>query len=584
MSLLQKILDTLAAEGGDVAGLLASDEFQNADLGALEREAQDAFTDIRTNAAGAPSPDDMDKLKSLADAVDHIRTEATARQAVAEAAAAELEALANRVGEAGAEGEGGPEDNAGGGGGDGIGSEAEDGAGAEGEGEGAEGRELVTASAKPRARVDLTAIKGRAKPPAAPPAPEPRRGGGVLLAAAEVPGYGAGHKFADLTEVGHAAIGRFKAMPNTASYDGPQIQTGLLRISKDYPEELVASGARDGDDTVMEYAAKEHRLPGGSLTAAGGWCSPSETLYDLCELESTDGILSIPEMVASRGGVRWTTGPDFSAIYNATGFLQTEAQAIAETPKPCANIPCEVFTECRLDAIGLCIRAGILQNRAYPESVARYIRGALTGHAHRYAAVTIARMVAGSTAVTVPGGPGATAAVLGAIELQATDYRYRHRMADNATLEVIAPRWLRGIIRSDLAKRNGVDMLSVSDGQINQWFADRQVSVQWVYDWQDALISGVPTDIGGAAPATAWPANVQVLMYSAGTWVRATSDIITLDAVYSPEDFKVNQYNALFSEEGLCVMKRCVDSRVITIPVCPTGQTGDQIAVACPTS
>lgn len=581
MSLLQKILDALAAEGGDVPALLASEEFQSADLSALEREAQDAFTAIRTDAAGAPSPDDMDKLKSLASAVEYIRTEATARQAVADAAVAELEALADMVGgDAPGEGATGEPGEGEGGQAPPAPEAAEDNPeGAEAE---AEGRELVTASARPRARVDLAAIRTRR--PAAPPVPEPRRGGGTLLAAAEVPGYGAGHRFADLSEVGHAAIGRFKAMPNTASYDGPQIQTGLLRISKDYPEELVASGTRDGDDTVMEYAAKEHRLPGGSLVAAGGWCSPSETLYDLCELESTDGILSIPEMVASRGGVRWTTGPDFSAIYNATGFLQTEAQAIAETPKPCANIPCEVFTECRLDAIGLCIRAGILQNRAYPESVARYIRGALTGHAHRYAAVTIARMVAGSTAVTIPGGPGATAAVLGAIELQATDYRYRHRMADNATLEVIAPRWLRGIIRSDLAKRNGVEMLSVTDAQITGWFADRQVSVQWVYDWQDSLISGVPTDIGGVAPATAWPDEVQVLMYSAGTWVRATSDIITLDAVYSPEDFRVNQYNALFSEEGLCVMKRCVDSRVITIPVCPTGQTGDQIAVACPTS
>jgi hypothetical protein len=580
MSLLQKVLDALAAEGGDVAALLSGEEFQNVDLGALEREAVDAFTSIRTGAEGALSDDDMAQLKTLADAVEAIRAESGVRQAAADARAAELEALAAQVGGNeedgdGTEGEGGTDVDAPAGDGEGEGT---------GEGEGAEGRELVTAAGnKPRARVDLAAVKGRARKPAAPPA-EPKRGGGMLVAAADVPGFGAGHRFADLNEVGEAAIGRFKSMPNSVSYDGPNIQTGLLRITKDYPEELVASGHHEGDDEIMEYAAREHRLPGGSLVAAGGWCSPSETLYDLCELEGTDGILSIPEMVAARGGVRWSTGPDFSAIYAATGFSQTEAQAIAITPKPCVEIPCEAFQECRLDVIGLCIRAGILQNRAYPESVARYLRGALTGHAHRYSAVTIARMVTGSTAVTVPGGPGATASVLGAIELQATDYRYKHRMPDTATLEVVAPRWLRGVIRSDLAKRNGVDMLSVTDAQITQWFADRKTSVQWVYNWQDALASAVVTDIGGAAPATAWPGTVQVLMYSAGTWVRATSDIITLDAVYDSTLFALNKYNALFSEEGLCVMKRCVDSRVITIPVCPTGQTGNLIAVACPTS
>lgn len=579
MSLLQKVLDALAAEGGDVAALLSGEEFKNVDLGALEREAVDAFTSIRTGAEGALSDEDMDQLKTLAAAVEAIRAESGVRQAATDARAAELEELAATVGgndEDGTEVDGGTD----------VDAEAEP---VEGEGTdedaGAEGRELVTAAgtARPRARVDLAAVKGRAKRPAAPPV-EVKRGGGVLVAAADVPGVGAGHKFGSMLEVGEAAIHRFRAMPNSVSYDGPNIHAGLLRITKDYPEELVASGHADGDDDILQYATREHRLPGGSLLAAGGWCSPSETLYDLCELESTDGILSIPEMVAARGGVRWTTGPDFSAIYAATGFTQTEAQAIAETPKPCVEIPCEVFQECRLDVIGLCIRAGILQNRAYPESVARYLRGALTGHAHRYAAVTIARMVAGSTAVTVPGGPGATASVLGAIELQATDYRYKHRMADNATLEVIAPRWLRGVIRSDLAKRNGVDLLSVSNAQITQYFADRQVSVQWVYDWQDALASGVVTDMGGAAPATAWPDDVQILMYSAGTWVRATSDIITLDAVYDSALFTLNKYNALFSEEGLCVMKRCVDSRVITIPVCPTGQTGDQIAVTCPTS
>jgi len=195
---------------------------------------------------------------------------------------------------------------------------------------------------------------------------------------------------------------------------------------------------------------------------------------------------------------------------------------------------------------------------------------------------SIRRIEQGSTAVSIPGGPGATASVLGAIELTATDYRYKHRMADNSTLEIIVPRWLRGVIRSDMAKRNGVERESVSNAQITQWFADRQVNAQYVYNWQDALAEGI--GMGDDLPAASWPQQVKILMYSAGTWVRATSDVITLDAVYDSVLFKKNKYNALFTEEGLCMLKRGHDSRVITIPVCPNGQTGAQVEHACPTS
>jgi hypothetical protein len=117
---------------------------------------------------------------------------------------------------------------------------------------------------------------------------------------------------------------------------------------------------------------------------------------------------------------------------------------------------------------------------------------------------------------------------------------------------------------------------------IGSWFRLRGVSVQFVYNYQDAY-SPTPGTIGGAAPATAWPAEVKFLLYAAGTWVRATQDIIQLDAVYDSTLFRVNKYNALFTEEGLCVLKRCHESREVTVPICPDGSSGEQRAVACPT-
>ena len=134
-------------------------------------------------------------------------------------------------------------------------------------------------------------------------------------------------------------------------------------------------------------AAKESRLPGGSLLASGGWCAPSETIYTLCSTESLDGLIDLPEINVQRGGIRFTKGPDFSDIYTDAGFCQTEAQAIAGTTKPCVEIECPAFEEVRLDACGICVKAPILTNAGYPELVQRVDRCLTTSEAGRFSPV-----------------------------------------------------------------------------------------------------------------------------------------------------------------------------------------------------
>jgi hypothetical protein len=112
------------------------------------------------------------------------------------------------------------------------------------------------------------------------------------------------------------------------------------------------------------------------------------------------------------------------------------------------------------------------------------------------------------------GQVGATAPVLTAIELQATHYRYVHRMADTAVLEAIFPRWVRGVIRSDLSRRLGVDLLRVQPAD-QGWFTERGINAQFVYNYQDLT--------GAAGSFTAWPSEVKFLLYAAGTWARGSS-------------------------------------------------------------
>ncbi len=345
---------------------------------------------------------------------------------------------------------------------------------------------------------------------------------------------------------------------------------------------------------VIDAARNEANLDNGrggsgSLVAAGGWCAPSETIYDLCELETRAGLLSVPEITINRGGINFTTGPDFASIYSATGFCFTEAQDIAgeyapgatpEDPnvvgdKPCYHIECPDFTEERLDVCGLCLTAGLLQARGYPEIIARVLRGALIGHDHRLNANIIEKMVAGSTAITMPANlAGATAPLLTSIELQVQHLRTVNRMDPSTTLEAVFPMWVHGVVRSDLALRLGLAEFDVSDQRINGWFTQRGISAQFVYDWQD---------IGTTAASgfLSWPNTVDFLLYPAGTWVKGAADVITLDTIYDSVGLGQNNYTALFTEEGYLMAKMCHDSRVVTVPLCPDGATAAGINIDC---
>lgn len=110
--------------------------------------------------------------------------------------------------------------------------------------------------------------------------------------------------------------------------------TEIASFAVDYAPELYVKEEREeftSSHPAYKFATDQSRLTGGSLTAAGGWCAPSETIYDLCQLESRDGLISLPEVRVNRGGIRFTTGPDWADIFTSTGFCFTEAEDIAGT-------------------------------------------------------------------------------------------------------------------------------------------------------------------------------------------------------------------------------------------------------------
>lgn len=429
--------------------------------------------------------------------------------------------------------------------------------------------EEVEEAAQPVAK--SSAVQTLARKTPRPKAPEAAKPPAVTItAAANVPDFVAGQKL-QMPEVAEALVAKMDTF-GVPSGDGRTENLQHHQVAKfkmDFPEDLrIDQHASDNEVlAVMKHAADESRLDGKSLVAAGGWCAPSETLYDLCVTgESLDGIVSLPEVNVNRGGIRFTKGPDFATIYSNVGFLQTEAQAIAGDAKTCFEVPCPSFTDVRLDAIGLCIKAPILTNSAYPELVNRWLSGSMVAHAHKVNASVISRMVTIAGAAEAVVDFSSTAhTTLSALELLANYKRQTYKLGISETLEVVLPYWVRSCIRDDLSLRTGQEPDAITDQQIQEHFSARHLNVQWVYDWQE--LDTTNTTEGYSATFTA-------LIYPAGTFVKGTSDVITLNAVYDAASLAVNTYTALFFEQGLLVANTCADADLVTIPVFNSGRTG----------
>lgn len=616
---LQMLLDELARDGGDLAAYLQTaitdGRLTVEDAEELSNAALDAFNTIQN--AETRTTADVAAMTALVEATEAVRV---ARQTLETAAAAEAQAIADlaariapvvdtTIPAEGDEPTGGDEP---------AGDAPAEGDAPAGDAPADldianapvvdltnEPEPALVAATPPvpvrRPRVDLSAIAARSQRPVPATGGRELPFGGALVASAGAPGSQPGQAYGSWLDLGRAGAAAFGAMSqgqlrqlSASAIQGGQPfkqRNGLATFRMEFPEELTINDPNADSSEILALAADQSRLPGGSLIAANGWCSPSETMYDLCDLPcSLDGILSLPEVNAPRGGLRWTKGLDFSAIYNGTGYFHfTEAQMMADPrpDKPCMEIPCVDFSEARLDVDGLCITGDIMQSKTYPETVAQFMQGAMCAHAHRVNAFKLAAIAAASAnqGSVTQAGYGAVANVLYAIELQIQAYRYRGRRAQEgvtAILELVAPFWLKGVLRADIANRNapsGIgNPLMVTDADIVAWFASRGVAIRFVYDWQDLeAISHEPD----ASPTVDYPNTVEFLLYEAGTWIVPMLDLITLETLYDSTLIAQNKFTALFTEQAFTIINRCNGSMRFQVPICANGNTGAQVAAVC---
>jgi hypothetical protein len=381
----------------------------------------------------------------------------------------------------------------------------------------------------------------------------------VITAAADIPGYSGG---ASLDKVGIAKAMHSKA--RTLSNGSGMIPVASIQI----PNENKL-----GADLAYNLDVLDRVTDQSSLTAAG-WCAPSNNLYTLFGIDAGDGLVDLPTVQITRGGLNVPSFIGYDeAVANGGLWTWDEAdQDDAEATKPCVYIPCPTFTDYRLEAEGICVTNGNLTDRAFPELTTRYISLVLNTHLHRVSGAIIQKIVNTSVNVTMDAvSTSAAGSILNAVDVQVADYRSKYRMGVNTILEAVFPLWTREVMRADLAMRTGVNMTNVSDADIDAHFAVRKVRPQFVHDYQP--MSNPVAPIYGAA-ATAFPTTLSFLLYPAGGYVRGDGGVIDLGVVRDSVLNATNDYTAAWTEQMYLVAQLGPDARQVTINFDVDGVTG----------
>ncbi|WP_284576808.1 major capsid protein [Streptomyces sp. 2P-4] len=528
------------------------------DAAIAEFETRSSATSITT--------EDLDDIRALAGNIETIRTEQAGRLEAARQAAEEIEALSAQVRGPAAEPEATDDAPA---------ADADPEGGAEPEATDdapAAEPEPVTAAAPPRPAMNLAAIR---RQPQRRAVPEPTPPGTRFTASVDVPGHRPGSAL-EFTDLIPGTIARANALAKTGG--GKSLVASYMHP---FPDDLVVNDAGSAPEgtTVSLAASGQRRLPQGDLVASGGWCAPSETVYSIAEVACPDMLWDAPEIQLSRGGIRYFKTPSLDIA--AMTWVHTEADDIAGNTKPCFTIPCPDPLEVRCDAVGVCLESGILTQRHFPELTAFYLRLAMVAHEIRVKQELFTAAVATATPVPLAATFGALSPVFSAVALQAADMIERHSFCDSISLEVVFPWWTRNLFLADLARRNGVSIDDVTTAQVQALFTPLGVRIQWARGI-GAGDGVLPGGIGGPAPATVWPDEVSFLIYPAGQIQIGRGAEVNLGVIHDSNKFVTNDYTALFSEECNALVDRSVDTRLVTVPVCPSGETGAQTLMSCP--
>jgi hypothetical protein len=460
-------------------------------------------------------------------------------------------------------------------------------------------RRLDQATVTASATSSLAAARRHQETPAVP------RQRLAVTAGVDIPGVARGSDLVSIDDLVSAVQRTAKGMPITRDGTGQERLVASIRNEFEHTVDDRTSPAQV--EELLNYLRRPEKME--TLLAGGGWCAPSEIRYEFFNVADVSGLVDLPTVGITRGGLRFPVSPTIAdAFKNDAGvtiglapfgqtfsqgsdpWLWSETDDIASitggtTPiKPTLRVACPSFSEARLECYGITMTAGNLTDDAYPEATAHTLKLLMTAWQHAQNARIIGQMVAlSSAAITGVGGGNATKpvfqTVMNGLSLATTDYKAKYAMNDDTVVEVVAPFWIQEMIQADLAWRgaNSTDLLSITDAQINSFAADRAFRIQWVNDWQ---VRGAGQFGNATTPMTAWPITADVMVYAAGTFIKGNGLTLDLGVVRDSTLNKTNDFTAAWSEECHLVARVGNESRRYTLTFNVDGATTAPITAA----
>lgn len=420
-------------------------------------------------------------------------------------------------------------------------------------------------------REESTVASGEIEVPRgrAPVVSEPQN---VIVAGADIPGYSAGHVFADYDQLTHAMSARINTLSRLSGGDGEQVI--IASIKSPAPEErmLYSNDPKGNEDKIKQITDLD------ALTAAGGCCAPLTTRYDLFGLGDTDRPVrdALAGFQADRGGIRFFKGPKLADIAGAVGFWtcdDDEAALAADGPtKVCVRVECPEEDTALIQAVTLCLTFGVLASRIFPELVARNNQLATVAQARVAEAALLAQIKSGSTKLS--GGTatyGATRDLLLTLSQAVAYFRDRNRLANNYPMRVILPSWLLDVLRSDLmlnphSTAQLPDNYGISEAEITQFFTDRNINVTWALDSSNPALNGGGFYAAATGTIPAFPTTLEFAMFPEGSWLFLDGGTLDLGIVRDSTLVRTNDYMQ-FSESFESAANLGADSWWISQPI-----------------
>jgi hypothetical protein len=576
---------------------------------ATPEELRAALSAIRADFAayqGQPATaESLEAVRELRGAAEQISGELGARPAREAEQAAALEDL-SRFTELteepaeGADGDGGAQDGADEGAGDGA---------EETEGEGAEeGGEGHTASAgRPRRRIGSPVANRSDRRAAA------RRPGTVKLrttAAAGLRDYSPGQDM-DREALYRAFAQQIQAMDGTP---GNQRYT-VATVRSEYPanRHLMAHNSPFANMQMVEAAVDDARSrharanaqdlvvvrsgpEGVNAITAAGLCAPLETLYDIRVVGDTDRPVrdALVRFGADRGGIQYRPAMNGVAQTGGIGtWTATNDTADPLVPKTCVEIACPGVVTAQVQAIYKCLTFSNMSTRFDPEFYDAVIRSQDIAHARTAENQLLTQLTTASKDVYSTQILGATRDTLTTMDHMVAYYRSVHRLADETPLRWIAPLWHKYMMRADITRQmvgDGLQSLAVTDDQLNQWLAERNINVTWHLDGIDPADLTAPTPdivvpaqfytvLADEVAVPGFPDAVSTLLFAEGDWLFLDGGTLDLGVVRDSTLNGTNRFQT-FSESWEFSAFRGIESIHLVLQVQPNGASAATVQTA----